>query len=212
VNGVCNDLSTFIVRQAKGWSLVTRAIIGGATIDLSAVFNPDPGISFSGATLNPTPEALTYSFLFGTPIVPDVYSEAISSVQFTATSAQGTTTVDNSEVRPTYVAGYGSNGETLTNLGVDAGTAPCVASGIAATSTCAAEGATFTFAPMFFDNLEALVTYTQDNALSSATFGGQVAVAQVTTTPEPGSAGLLGIGLFAIAGAASSRRLRRNPA
>jgi hypothetical protein len=213
VNGQCTDLSAFIVAQAKGWTLNTRATIAGATIDLNAVFNPDPSISFSGITASPSETATTYAFIFGTPIVPDMYSLAMSSVQFSATSVSGTTTVANSANQPTYIAGYGSAGQTLTNLGVDAGTQSCVASGVAASTTCAAEGRTSTFGPAFYDNLEAFIAYTQDNPLSTASFKGSITLAQadaVTVTPEPSALILFGTGLLALAVAASRRRAGRH--
>ena len=212
VNGRCTDLSAFIVGQTKGWSLNTRATVSGATIDLSAIFDPDPGISFSGTTANPSLTATTYAFLFGTPIVPDMYSLALASVQFSATSVAGTTTVANSGTYPTFISGYGAVGATLTNLGVDVGSRNCVASGLAASTTCAAEQKSGSFSPTFYTNLEALLTYTQDNTLSTATFTGMVTldkVNQVTVTPEPSSLLLLGTGLLAIGGYVSRRRDRR---
>jgi hypothetical protein len=212
VNGRCTDLSAFIVAQTKGWTLNTRANVGGSIIDLNAIFNPDPSVTFSGTTANPSLTATTYAFLFGTPIVPDMYSSALASVQFSATSATGTTTVANSSIYPTYIAGYGSVGTTLTNLGVDAGSTDCVASGVAASTTCAEEQNASSFAPTFYDNLEALVTYTQDNILSTATFTGTVTLDranQVTVTPEPSTLALVGTGLLVLGGYVSRRRDRR---
>jgi hypothetical protein len=209
VNGHCTDLSAFIIGQTKGWSLSTRASVGGAVVDLNAIFNPDPSLTFSGTTANPSLTTTTYAFLFGTPIVPDMYSLALASVQFSATSAAGTTTVANSSTYPTYISGYGSVGTALTNLGVDAGSTNCVASGVAASTTCAAEQKTSSFAPSFYDNLEGFVTYTQDNTLSTATFTGMVTLAQVsqvTATPEPSTLALFGTGLLVLGGYASRRR------
>jgi hypothetical protein len=212
VNGQCTDLSSFIVAQAKGWSLDTRASVAGSTIDLHAIFNPDPSVTFSGTTANPSLTATTYAFLFGTPIVPDMYSLAVASVQFTATSAAGTTTVSNSADHPTYIAGYGSAGTVMTNLGVDAGTQDCVASGVAASTACAAEQQTRSFDPAFYDNIEALVTYTQDNTLSTASFTASVTLDQVdavTTTPEPSTLALLGTGFLLLGAYVSRQRDRR---
>jgi hypothetical protein len=212
VNGQCTNLSAFIVAQTKGWSLNTRATIAGSVIDLSALFNPDPGISFSATTFNPSQGATSYSFFFGTAIVPDMYSQAMSSVQFSVTSPNGTTTVANSGGNP-YIAGFGSAGATLTSLGVDAGTTDCVASGVAASTSCAAEGNARTFAPTFFDNLEAVVTYSQDNLLSTATFNGSITLDQVdavTVTPEPSALALFATGLLVLGGCvARERRAQR---
>lgn len=213
VNGHCTDLSAFIVAQTKGWSLTTRANVGGSVIDLHAVFNPDPSVTFSGTTANPSLTATTYAFLFGTAIVPDMYSLAVASVQFSVTSAAGTTTVANSDTYPTYIAGYGSLGAALTNLGVDAGTQDCVVSGVAASTTCAAEQRSSSFAPASYDNLEALVTYTQDNTLSTASFTGSVTLDQVnevTVTPEPSSLALFATGLLVLGGYVSRRRDSRH--
>lgn len=205
VNGTCADLSAFITAQRKGWSLNTRANVGGSIIDIMAVFDPDPGLSFTGTTANPSLTATTYAFLFGTPIVPDFYTSAIASVQFSATSVSGTTTVANSATYPTYITGYGTVGSAFTNLGVNAGTTPCVASGHAASNDCAAESASSSFAPTFYDNLEALIAYTQDNTLSTATFNGSVTLDQVTLTPEPSTFALLGGALVLLAGCSRRR-------
>lgn len=214
VNGQCVDLSGLVtpIVGGPGWNLLTTVNIAGARIDLSAVFDPDPSVTFTETTLNPFPATSTYSFLFGLPIVPDFYSSASSATQVTATAVVGTTTIANSAVYPTFLSGYGLRDGVGANLGVDVGTTPCVASGAAATTTCDEGTAMSTFGPTFYNELEALLTYTQNNALSTATFSGNVTInrfEQVIVTPEPGSLGLLAIGFLVVA--VLSPRTRRYP-
>ena len=209
VNGQCTDLSTLITRVAGAdiWNLDTHLILAGAEIDLHAVFDPDPFITVGGTTTNPVDAAVTYAFLFGTPIVPGFYTSATSTFGLSVTSVMGTTTVANGGVYPTYLSGYGTLGLTATNLGVDLGTTPCVASGSPATTTCNQGSASNVFTPGFYDNLEALVTYTQDNLASTAAFSGAVTLENMTiVTPEPTTLVLVGVGLMAIGVTARNRR------
>ena len=69
------------------------------------------------------------------------------------------------------------------------------------TQTCNYGSASTTFTPAFYDNLEALLTYTQDNAGSTVMFNGEVAISAadvVTPTPEPATLMLVGTGLVAL--------------
>lgn len=211
VDGECTDLSAFItpVIGGTGWNLLAHVTLSGSTMDLNAFFDPDPSITFGGTTLQLSSEMTTYSFLFGLPIVPDFYTSALGRLSLTVTSPQGSTTVDNSTVNSTFLSGFGSAGAVFTNLAVDLGTDPCVASGTAATTTCDQGTATNSFAPTYFDNLEALVTYTQDNRLSTASFTGEVRVDAVTVTPEPATLGLVGLGILVL-GAAMRRSTNRS--
>jgi hypothetical protein len=130
VNDMCVDVSESIQRAEKLWTLsITDLIIGSATIrSLTAVFNPDPFISFGATTVNAAAVPLTFAFLFGTPIVPDFYTGALSTAGVSVTTGgSGSVTVDNSAVYPTFVSGYGTLGGVPTNLGVDLGTDPCSA-------------------------------------------------------------------------------------
>jgi len=211
VNGQCADLSPLITRVPGSalWNLTTHLSLAGSEIDLHAAFKPDPFITFGGTTTNPVDAAVTYAFLFGTPIVPDFYTSATSSLGLSVTTPMGTTTVANSAVYPTYLSGYGTVGATLTNLGVDLGTTPCVASGTGVTTTCDQGMASSSFAPTFYDNLEALVTYTQDRTASTVAFTGAVTLEQATVvTPEPATLLLVGIGLIAF-GATTTRSRRK---
>ena len=212
VNGQCTDLSASITRivGGKGWGLVAHLELSTSIIDLRAIFNPDPSVTYSGTTTNLTGATNSYAFIFGTPIVPDFYSSAISTLKLSLTTPTGTTTVDNSSTYPTYVSGYGTLGSELTLLGVDLGTAPCVASGTAAQATCDEGTASSSFPSSFFDNLEAVITYTQDNAGSVVKFDGEVAINRadvVTTTPEPATFMLVGAGLAAMLVQRRRRRL-----
>lgn len=214
VNGQCTDLSAFITPATggKGFDLLTRVTILGSTIDVRAFLNPDPSATFGITTLNATNAPMTYSFMFGTPIVPGLYTNAVSSGSVTTTALTGKTTVGNSNIFPAFISGFGSVGSAFTNLNVNLGTTSCVASGVADSQTCNQGTASNTFAPTFYDNLEALLTYTQDNLGSTVTFNGDVTLTAVTTpppvtaTPEPATLALFGTGLLAIGGWARRRR------
>jgi hypothetical protein len=175
------------------------------------VFNPDPFISFGATTTNLVAGPTTFAFLFGTPIVPGLYTTATSTGGVTVTNgASGTTTVDNSAIYPTYISGYGTNGAIATNLGVDLGTLPCVAgpgAPFTVTTVCNQGTTGNVFAPTFYDNLEALLTYTQDDVGSVASWSGAVTL-NVAAVPEPASLALVATGLLLVAGGGYARRRR----
>ena len=183
---------------------------GVAQLEIDAVYNPDPFITFGATTTNLVPGTTTFAFLFGTPVVPGVYNHATSTGGVSVTNGlSGTTTVDNSGIFPSYISGYGTLSLLPTNLGVDLGTAPCIAgpgSPFALTTTCAQGTVSNFFAPTFYDNLEALLTYTQNDSLSVASWSGAVTLGFERTppVPEPALLGLVGV---AIVGLRMRRRL-----
>jgi len=210
-NNACLDLSRYLVAVGTGgltWSLNTPTLeLGGGRIQVRADLDGDPFITFGATTTNGAGGPITYAFLFGTPIVPGLYTNATSTGGVSVTNgARGNTTVTTSGIHPTYISGYGTVGLTPTNLGVDLGTAPCNASGIpfTVTTTCHQGSTASSFAPTFYDNLEALLTYTQDDTFSVASWSG--AVTLTSTVPEPATIGLFGIGLVVIGGFATRRR------
>jgi len=206
---VCRDLSSYLISQGNGvWSLNTPQVeVGRNGVQVNALLDSDPFITFGATTTNGTAGPVTYAFLFGVPIIPGFYNTATSTGGVSVTDgARGNTTVTTSGVHPTYISGYGTVGLTPTNLGVDLGTAPCNATGIpfTVTTTCNQGSTANTFAPTFYDNLEALLTYTQNDSFSVASWSGAVTIS--TVTPEPATIGLFGFGLVVIGGFATRRR------
>jgi len=208
----CRDLSSYIVSGPNGqWTVNTPKLeVGSGAVQVQGVLDSDPFISFGATTTNLSGSALTFAFLFGTPITPGFYSTATSTGGVTVTNGRGgTTTVAANGVYPTFISAYGTLGFVPTNLGVDLGTAPCVASGApsSVTTTCSQGTAANGFGNTFYDNLEGLLTYTQDDLGSVASWSGAVTLEASTTftTPEPGTIGLFASGLLLI-GSVSLRR------
>jgi len=213
VNDEKIDLSECIIQVGKFFQLQARFATASAFGNVTALFNTDPFISFGATTTNLVAAPTTFSFLFGTPIVPGFYSKATSTGGVTVTNGLGgtttATTVATSVVYPTYISGYGTLGLVPTNLGVDLGTLPCVAGPappFTATKTCSQGTTSSSFAPAFYDNLEALLTYTQDDIASVASWSG--AVTLEAAVPEPASLTLLTMGAFLVGVGGYIRRRR----
>ena len=211
VNSACTDLSGWLVSDEihMVWSVDTPTLnLGSASVQLRGWYDGDPFISFGATTTNLSGTAVTFAFLFGTPIIPGFYDTATSTGGVSVTNgARGNTTVTTSSIYPTFISGYGTVGFSPTNLGVDLGTAPCNASGppFTVTTVCNQGTATNSFPLTFYDNLEALLTYTQDDQASVASWSGAVTLT-ATVTPEPATIGLIGLGLIVIGGVARRRR------
>lgn len=213
VNGVCIDLSGRIQQEGKLFILDTSLTVGDiATIELDVTMNPDPFITFGTTTTNLGAAPVTYAFLFGTPIVPGNYNFASSSGGVTVTTIEGEATVDNSVIYPTYISGYGTVGFVPTNLGVDLGTGPCTADGLPVlpdTEVCSQGTTSNTFPPTFFNNLEALLTYTQEGLASVASWSGAVILDQrEQEVPEPATMTLLALSSLALGVVGYARRRR----
>ena len=214
VNDACVDLSGRIQEAGKFFILDTSLTVGDlATIDLDVTFDPDPSITLGTTTTNLVAGPVTYAFLFGTPIVPGNYNFASSSGGVTVTTIEGAATVDNSAVYPTYISAYGTVGVVPTNLGVDLGTGPCTADGLPVlpdTETCNQGTVSNTFPPTFFNNLEALLTYTQDGLLSVASWSGAVILEdRDQEVPEPATMALLAVSSLALGVVGMARRRRQ---
>ena len=218
-NDECQDLSPYMVPGAGDQTnFDVRATFRGSELHLVGVFDTDPFITFGATTTNLVTGPTTFAFLFGTPIVPGFYNTATSLGIVSVTNEQGeTATVATSAIYPTFISGYGTVGLSPTNLGVDLGTASCVATGPGGTTVCNQGTASNTFAPTFYDNLEALLTYTQSGLGSVASWSGTVTLTAEARVPEPASlllvaSGALGLMAGARGWTRTVRRRRERPA
>lgn len=202
VNDELIDLSQCIQQAGKFFVVSASFATASATGDVNAVYNTDPFITFGATTTNLVAGPTTFAFVFATPIVPGFYSSAISTGGVTVTNGVGPapiTTVTTSALSPVYITGQGTLGAVPTDLGVGLGTLPCSAGPGVVSTTCDQGSASSSFAPAFFDNLEATLTYTQNNIASVASWSGRIDLA-AAPVPEPASLMLIGAGLLAGAG------------
>jgi hypothetical protein len=214
VNSTCLDLSSLIRATTPGkvWSLDANVTVAAAELHVFGTFNADPFVTIGATSTNPLAGPVTYSFVFGTPIVPDFYNTASSTGGVSLTNGvSGQAMVTTSGIAPAYISGYATNGADVDNLGVDLGTAPCVANGLPfmVTQTCPQGTTTNTFPPTFYNNLLALLTYDQTDVASTASWSGAVtltAAPPTSSVPEPSTLLLVAGGLAAAGGVAVTRR------
>lgn len=212
VDGACWDLSSYVtdVQKGKVWGVDARDIdVGFGLFSISALMNADPFITFGVTTTNLSTAPVTFSFLFGIPVVPGLYTSSTSTGGVSVTNgARGTSSVSTSGIYPTYISGYGLVGLAPTNLGVDLGTATCTASGapFTVTTTCAQGTTLNSYAPTFYDGMQALLTYTQTDLGSVASWSGAVTL-NSQVVPEPATVVLFGVGVVAM-GLVGVRRRR----
>ena len=214
INGVCKDASALIAPLGNGtWTNAMTVRTSAGLVSLTATYHSDPFLTFGATTTNSIAGTVTYAFLFGTPITPGTYNTASSTGGLTYTVAKTSGSVAPSAIYPTYISGYGTNGGSATNLGVDIGTATCSIT-TTTLNTCTQNFGvrTSTFAPAFYDNLEALLTYDQSGLQTVASWSGAITLDYDNTigngnvVPEPATLGLFGIGLAGLGAVARRRR------
>jgi hypothetical protein len=206
VDGDVVDLSSDIkpIGDSTGlFSLNTQLTVDGNSIMVSAVMGTDPFISFGATSTNLGPGPTTYTFMFGTPIVPGFYQGATSSAGVTVTNTSAASSSVSNNGTAAYVTGFGTVGAASTNLGVDLGSGAVTATGNPGSTTQPFGPGVSSFAPTFYNNLEAVLTYTQTGTNGVASWSGAVSLVPV---PEPTSVTMLGIGTLLVGAAGALRR------
>jgi hypothetical protein len=215
------DLSQCISVGAKVHVLAAEYITPVATGIVTATFNMDPFINFSLANTQLVAGPIDYEYVFSTPVVETFYTDAHSSLGGSVTIGNGPASATNTAGIP-FLRGNGTlNGvpvppvgadPTPGNLGVDIGTGPCNAFPLPAGPTTVlcpnpAPSADNVYPPTLFNDLEAIVTFTQTGDQSQVTFSGRVELTN-DVVPEPASIALVGGGL-AVLGLGGVARRRR---
>jgi hypothetical protein len=208
------DLSGCLTQRGKLLHIDATFLTALAQGTIHVTINQDPFVNFSLATTNLVAGPTFMQFTFGAPIVPGLYSSATSSLSGGLTAGVGAAAVTNVGPAPFLVGNGTVFGVPVPpsipgNLGVDIGFGPCVTAAPPALPTSVncpalpAAGA-FAFAPTFYNDLDATVTYDQSGLLSQATFNGRVDL--FSAVPEPATVSLLLAGVLALGAGAAVRR------
>jgi hypothetical protein len=209
------DFTPCLRSAGKVHTLSATFLVGGvASGRVDATYDEDPFINFGIVTTNIGAGPTDYMFTFGTPIVGGLYTNAISSLAGTLTAGTGTGTLTNASGPIPFLRGVGTVGGVRVplpapgagNLGVDVGVATCATTSTVNCPASPAAGAN-TFAPRFYDDLEATVTYRQGGVLSQASFTGRVEIF-TSTVPEPATVSLLATGVVVLGLGGLARRRR----
>ncbi len=164
--------------------------------------NADPFISYGIGVVDfgaPT----SFIFAFFTPVVPDAYTHATSSISVGLVGIDGTA-VSISPLSPATTLQVAAAGTPFpgTGLGVDVGSA-CSGSGVV---VCPPENASAFFAATTFDGLSVTTSFGLSGGGDQALLtGGATLDKETPSVPEPGVLVLLGTGLAAVI----TRRRRR---
>lgn len=208
VGGSTLDLTPCLRGAGKVHTLSATFFLAGVSSGtINATYDEDPFINVALASTNIGAGPTDYTFFFSTPIVGGVYTNAISSLSGSLTAGATEGTLTNQPGPIPFLRGYGTNNGAPTGLGVDIGVATCATTTSVNCPAAPAAGAN-AFAPTFYNDLEAELSYRQGGAGSQAAFTGRVEIF-TSTVPEPATLALFATGAVVLGAGTLARRRRR---